>query len=77
VRKNDAPDYFEIIKEPIDFSVMRGKAKRKEYISTDGFLKDMMLLRKNAELYNGIPHEIAQIARDLEKIAVDMIANAR
>jgi bromodomain-containing protein 7/9 len=77
VRKNEAPDYFDIVKDPIDFSIMRGKAKRKEYTSTELFLQDFILLRANAEKYNGGPHAISQMARDIEKIAIEMTANAR
>ena len=44
VLDRDAPGYSDLIMCPIDFTVMRNKAKRNEYGCADEFLKDMSLL---------------------------------
>ena len=53
VKKKDAPNYYDVIKEPIDLTTMKNKSKRQEYIKKDQFLSDFYLLHKNAETFNG------------------------
>ena len=60
VKRKDAPNYYDVIKNPIDLTSMKNKAKRGEYLSKENFLADMELLRKNAEFYNGVTGQIAQ-----------------
>lgn len=47
-----APDYYEIIKEPVDLKTMREKVRRGEYANTPDFLRDIDLLFLNARTYN-------------------------
>ena len=70
VKVKDAPGYFDVIKEPIDFSKMKSKAKRRIYTDEQMIKDDFALLRSNAEQYNGQGHLVAQIARDLEALAL-------
>jgi hypothetical protein len=53
VKKKDAPNYTDIIKNPIDLQSMKNKAKRNEYDTSDQFIGDLELMRTNAEIYNG------------------------
>jgi len=46
------PDYYQIIKNPICFSVMLERMKSGEYKTPDIFEKDLQLLCYNAKLYN-------------------------
>lgn len=47
-----APDYYEIIKNPIDLKTMREKVRRGEYSDVSEFLRDVELLFSNARTYN-------------------------
>src|SRR5690242_19801622 len=62
VKKKDYPDYFTIIKNPIDLYEMKNRTKRSEYKSKDQFLDDVKLLVKNSETYNGDTHEVTKQA---------------
>ncbi|KAI1007060.1 hypothetical protein K3495_g1161 [Podosphaera aphanis] len=52
VNKRILPDYFDIIKEPMAFSTIRGKILRKQYQSFKGFVRDFALISYNAQFYN-------------------------
>ena len=76
VKKKEAPGYFELITDPIDLAVIKGKSKRREYLTADLFVRDFTLMRENAEKYNGIDHKISEIARDFEQLGAEMIQKA-
>ena len=69
VSRQDAPNYKEMIKNPIALKDMRNKTKRNDYKNQQLFVDDIVLMRQNAETFNGAQHPIAQIARDLEELA--------
>jgi hypothetical protein len=46
-------------------SLIKNKAKRQEYESREQFMTDYLLLRSNAETYNGVGSHIAEMAREL------------
>ena len=73
VKVKEAPNYFEIIKDPIDLAMMKGKAKRRAYLDLPMFKADITLLRVNSELYNGPAHIVTTFARNIEKTALDNI----
>ena len=54
---------------------MKQKAKREEYVSIDAFKDDMLLLRDNAERFNGPNNFISALARDLEQTALNCISS--
>jgi hypothetical protein len=52
VRKTDAPDYFDIIKQPMDLGTMSKKVQRGEYLSKTAFANDLSLIWTNCRTYN-------------------------
>ena len=73
VKKKEYPDYFEIIKNPIDLYEMKNKTKRSEYKNKDQFLDDFNLLVRNCDLYNGDSHEVTKQAHRLFDLAVEKL----
>jgi len=71
VKKKDAPNYYDVIMNPIDLGKMKNKAKRQEYINREQLMADMQLLRVNAETYNGQFNKIAELAREIEQHAIN------
>lgn len=53
VTKEIAPDYFDVISQPMDISVIRRKSVRKEYVSRQQFVDDFNLIVDNCTKYNG------------------------
>eukprot|EP00916_Digyalum_oweni_P013704 GHVL01022485.1.p1 GENE.GHVL01022485.1~~GHVL01022485.1.p1 ORF type:complete len:420 (-),score=77.94 GHVL01022485.1:143-1402(-) len=72
VRREDVPDYYDVIKNPICFSQMRDKIKNKEYKKIVDIKADVDLLVKNAKTYNSPHSKIAQCAD-----AVSLMLSAR
>lgn len=56
-----APDYHQVIKEPMDFSTMRSKIEANEYEDVAAFRKDVELVVNNALTYNQ-PNTIYNVA---------------
>lgn len=56
VNKRDAPDYFHIIKHPMDIGSMIKKLKTFAYKSKKEFVSDLSLIWSNCLTYNGDPN---------------------
>lgn len=48
----DAPDYYSIIKNPMDFGTIKKKLEGLSYSDYEDFHSDMLLVRDNCRLYN-------------------------
>ncbi|KAL9680493.1 hypothetical protein QQ045_018372 [Rhodiola kirilowii] len=52
VSRKEAPDYFDIIKRPMDLSTIREKVRKLEYKSSEEFRHDVWQITYNAHMYN-------------------------
>lgn len=52
VKREEVPDYYDVIKNPIDLSKIEQKLKNGLYQSKTAFTNDINLIFKNAKLYN-------------------------
>jgi hypothetical protein len=48
------PDYFDIIKNPMDFSTIKKRLNNSNYTNFNEFCKDINLVFNNCILYNGV-----------------------
>jgi transcriptional activator SPT7 len=55
VRKVDAPDYYNVIKHPMDLGTMTKKLQKCEYSSKAEFQADLTLIFNNCRTYNTDP----------------------
>ncbi|WPH00519.1 Hypothetical protein R9X50_00334800 [Acrodontium crateriforme] len=55
VAKRDAPDYYQIIKQPMDIGTMIKKLKQLSYKSKKDFVDDLNLIWSNCLKYNTLP----------------------
>lgn len=67
VNKEEVPDYYEVIKEPMDLSTMELKLENDKYESFDQFLYDCRLIFKNCRSYNSESTTYYKNATKLEK----------
>ncbi|KAK9466430.1 hypothetical protein V1512DRAFT_263594 [Lipomyces arxii] len=68
VNKRDAPNYFNVIKNPMDLSTVMKKLKALQYRSKKEFVDDLMLIWDNCFLYNADPqHYLRKHAAAMEK----------
>ena len=73
VKKKDYPDYYTIVKNPIDLTSMKNKTKRCEYMKTQELIDDLDLLVNNSTIYNGDQHEVTLHAVRIREHAMSKI----
>ncbi|RUS77280.1 hypothetical protein EGW08_014944, partial [Elysia chlorotica] len=56
VNQKEVPDYYRIIKRPMDMQTMRENVRQKKYRSREEFLADLNQIVENSKLYNGAQH---------------------
>lgn len=66
--KDGAPNYFEVIKRPMDLSTVLKRLDDKYYTTVDKWKEEMNLIWKNAMSYNPEDYYIHMIAKELSDI---------
>ncbi|KAM0850344.1 hypothetical protein ACQ4PT_053147 [Festuca glaucescens] len=59
------PDYFDVIRNPMDLGTVKKKLTNKSYFSTDGFAADVRLTFSNAMKYNPPGNQVHSVAEQL------------
>ncbi|ORY37349.1 Bromodomain-containing protein [Neocallimastix californiae] len=80
VKEEDAPDYYEIIKKPMDLNSIKQRVKDGVTIvikSTIEFHRDVMLMCTNSIMYNQEDSEVYPMAIEMKKHADDRIKTLR
>lgn len=62
------PDYYDIIKEPMALSTIKGRVAAKDYKSFSEFVRDLALIPHNAQVYNRQDSQAYVDALDLKKV---------
>lgn len=70
VNRTEVPDYYEVIKEPMDLSTMEVKLENDAYESIDDFVYDCKLIFNNCRQYNGENTTFYKNANKLEKAVI-------
>ncbi|KAJ2657645.1 hypothetical protein IW148_005064 [Coemansia sp. RSA 1199] len=77
VTEAEAPDYFEIVKQPMDFGTMRTTAATGGYLSVDDFERDLLLVVANCMTYNQPGTYYFQLAARVKRHIERLIADVR
>ncbi|KAJ5570064.1 Histone acetyltransferase GCN5 [Penicillium hispanicum] len=75
VNRDEVPDYYEVIMEPMDLSTMEEKHEKDMYPTPQDFIKDAMLIFDNCRRYNNESTPYAKSANKLEKFMWQQIRN--
>ncbi|KAH9510396.1 Tyrosine-protein kinase baz1b [Bulinus truncatus] len=73
VDKKLVPDYYVLIKKPMDFQTMMKKCARLSYASPQEFIEDAALVFENAETYNKPDSEVFHCMKEAEKVFKDTL----
>ncbi|XP_034743278.1 nucleosome-remodeling factor subunit BPTF-like isoform X4 [Etheostoma cragini] len=73
VDPNDAPDYYRVIKEPMDLCTMEERIQKREYIKLTEFVADMTKIFDNCRYYNPSDSPFYQCAEVLETFFVQKL----
>ncbi|CAG8473193.1 6684_t:CDS:10 [Paraglomus occultum] len=76
VTLEEAPDYFDIIKHPMDFGTMRQKIDGHIYNNMEEFKQDINLIFENAMTYNAANTKYYRSARSIRIKAKDILDKA-
>lgn len=66
------PNYFEIIRNPMDLSSVEAKLKGNKYKSPFQFLRDIELIWSNAFLFNAPDSDVHKMCEDINKDYLQM-----
>ncbi|KIR62430.1 bromodomain-containing protein 8 [Cryptococcus bacillisporus CA1873] len=67
VRKSDAPDYYSVIKRPMDLKTIKGKIKEGRIERIDELERDVLLMFSNAMMYNASDSQVYEMAKEMMK----------
>jgi histone acetyltransferase len=67
VNRDEVPDYYEVIKEPMDLATMEEKHEKDLYPTPEDFIRDARLIFVNCRRYNSETTQYAKAANRLEK----------
>uniref|UniRef100_A0A668A4H6 Bromodomain PHD finger transcription factor n=1 Tax=Myripristis murdjan TaxID=586833 RepID=A0A668A4H6_9TELE len=73
VDTNDAPDYYRVIKEPMDLSTMEERLQKRKYVKLTEFVADMTKIFDNCRYYNPSDSPFYQCAEVLENFFVQKL----
>lgn len=74
VSKREAPNYYEVIKKPMDLNTVLKNLKQLHYTNKQQFVDDIMLIWQNCLMYNSDPkHFIRKDAIAMRKKALSLI----
>ncbi len=65
VDEKDYPDYYELVKQPMDIETIRAKVKNREYKTKEQFAYDCRLIFDNCEFFNEDKSKIGQAGHKL------------
>ncbi|KAG7536177.1 Bromodomain [Arabidopsis suecica] len=66
--KLEIPDYFSVIRKPMDLGTVKSKLLKNVYSNADEFASDVRLTFSNAMLYNPPGNEVHTIAKEIKEI---------
>uniref|UniRef100_A0A182YH52 Bromodomain adjacent to zinc finger domain protein 1A n=1 Tax=Anopheles stephensi TaxID=30069 RepID=A0A182YH52_ANOST len=70
VSAKEVPDYYAVIKHPMDFARIKSKLNMGDYKINEQMLADVQLVFRNCDLYNTDETDVYRIGRDLEQYVV-------
>jgi histone acetyltransferase len=77
VKKEEVPDYFEVIKDPIDFRTIRERLLQGHYTNKKLFVADVNRIFTNARTYNVKNTIYYKYANELESYANEILVNLK
>jgi histone acetyltransferase len=76
VDRQEVPDYFEVIKEPIDLTTIEKRIRKGDwYKSKQMLFRDLMLMVNNCKIYNDVDSTYYECALNLEKYLKSIFPN--
>jgi bromodomain-containing protein 8 len=65
IKKSEAPDYYDIVKRPMDLKTVKAKIKDNSITNSQEFQRDIYLMFVNAMMYNRPRSDIFKMAEEV------------
>lgn len=65
IKAADAPNYFEVIRQPLDLKTIKNRIRDEEITTTTEFYRDIMHMLVNALMYNSEDTEVYEMAMEM------------
>ncbi|HVW99735.1 MAG TPA: hypothetical protein VHA52_04720 [Candidatus Babeliaceae bacterium] len=66
-KKLNIPDYYDIIKQPMDFGTIKTKLHSNQYTKMQDFVHDVSLVFENCILYNGENSQVSIMCKQVKE----------
>ncbi|PKC15206.1 Bromodomain-containing protein, partial [Rhizophagus irregularis] len=66
IREQDAPGYYDIVKQPMDLKSLKKRLREGTIHDTNSFHRDLMLMFMNASVFNREETDIHQMALEMK-----------
>ncbi|KAM3131429.1 hypothetical protein pb186bvf_016501 [Paramecium bursaria] len=76
-KKFNIPDYFDIVKKPMDFGTIKQKLHNNVYKGCYDFYCDVLQVFENCVLYNGSQNEVGQIGVNMKQEFLELVDQHR
>ncbi|CAH3126773.1 unnamed protein product [Porites lobata] len=73
VSSKQVPDYYDVVKTPIDLSTIRQQVQGHAYQNRDEFMEHVRMMHRNSVLYNGETHDFSKMAEKLVQFCEDVL----
>ncbi|XP_033751700.1 nucleosome-remodeling factor subunit BPTF-like [Pecten maximus] len=77
VDRNEVPDYYHVIKDPMDLTTVERRLQKKKYHKLKDFVKDVTKIFDNCRLYNPTDTPFYQCAEVLETFFVQKLKSVK
>ncbi|GBC08089.1 hypothetical protein RclHR1_00790039 [Rhizophagus clarus] len=77
IREQDAPGYYDIVKQPMDLKSLKRRLREGTIHDTDSFHRDLMLMFMNASVFNREETDIHQMALEMKDYVETQIMDFR
>ncbi|KAJ2580966.1 hypothetical protein GGH95_002316 [Coemansia sp. RSA 1836] len=65
IKSADAPNYYEVIRQPLDLKTIKNRIRDEEITTTVEFYRDIMHMLMNALMYNAEDSEVYQMTMEI------------
>jgi bromodomain-containing protein 8 len=65
IKPSDAPDYYEIVKRPMDLKTIKGRVREGQTSSSSEYTRDIFLMFANSLMYNRPTTDIYEMAEEV------------
>ncbi|KAJ2376573.1 hypothetical protein IW150_001900 [Coemansia sp. RSA 2607] len=65
IKSSDAPNYYDVIRKPIDLKMIKNRIRDEEITTTVEFYRDIMHMLMNALMYNAEDTDVYQMAMEM------------